>query len=37
MQVRFDFFFQKSNSFAMHVAVLEWKDIESTPLIPLFM
>lgn len=37
MQVRFDFFFQKSNSFAMHVTVLEWKDIESTPLIPLFM
>lgn len=37
MQVRFDFFFQKSNSFATHVTVSEWKDIESAPLAPLFM
>lgn len=37
MQVRFEFFFQKSNSFAMHVTVLEWKDIESTLFTPLFM
>lgn len=36
MQVRFDSFFQKSNSFTMHVTVLEWKDIETTLLTLLF-